>query len=70
LAIDTLWPQGFADTLDVPSAIIAIGAAIALFKYKRNVMHVIGLCGIAWRPHQTVTIGNISKATVNSEFQL
>ena len=42
----TLWPQGFADTLDVPSAIIAIGAAIALFKYKRNVMHVIGLCGI------------------------
>ena len=41
----TLWPQGFADTLDVPSALIAMGAAMALFKYKRNVMHVIGVCG-------------------------
>ncbi len=41
----TLWPQGFAGSLDIASAFIAISAAIALFKYKRNVMHVIGVCG-------------------------
>jgi chromate transporter len=32
--------------MDVPSALIALGAAIALFKYKRNVMHVIAVCGL------------------------
>ena len=42
----TLWPQGLAQSLDVSSALIAVGAAIALFKYKRNVMHVIGVCGL------------------------
>ena len=42
----TLWPQGLAESLDVSSALIAVGAAIALFKYKRNVMHVIGVCGL------------------------
>jgi chromate transporter len=42
----TLWQQGFAGSLDIASALIAMGAAIALFKYKRNVMHVIGVCGL------------------------
>jgi chromate transporter len=42
----TLWPQGFGDAMDMPSALIALGAAIALFKYKRNVMHVIAVCGL------------------------
>ena len=42
----TLWPQGFAGSLDIPSAIIALGAAIALLKFKRNVMQVIGICGL------------------------
>ncbi len=42
----TLWPQGFGELLDIPSALIAVAAAIALFKYKRNVMHVIGVCGL------------------------
>ena len=42
----TLWPQGFGAALDIPSAVIAVGAAIALFKYKRNVMQVIAVCGI------------------------
>ena len=37
----TLWQQGFAGSLDIASALIALVAAIALFKYKRNVMHVI-----------------------------
>jgi chromate transporter len=42
----TLWPQGFSGSLDTPSAIIALGAAVALLKFKRNVMQVIGVCGL------------------------
>ena len=42
----TLWPQGFGGSFDIPSAIIALGAAVALLKFKRNVIHVIGVCGL------------------------
>ena len=42
----TLWPQGFSGSLDIPSAIIAVAAAVALLKFKRNVMQVIGVCGL------------------------
>ena len=41
-----LWPQGFAGSLDWASALIALAAAVALFRYKRNVMHVIAGCGL------------------------
>ncbi len=41
-----LWPQGFGGAFDVTSAVIALVAAVALFKYKRNVIHVIGVCGL------------------------
>ncbi len=39
-----LWPQGFSGYFDVISALIAVAAGIALFKFKRNVIHVIGVC--------------------------
>ena len=42
----TLWPKGFGAPFNVMSAVIAAAAAIALFKYKRNVMHVIAVCGL------------------------
>jgi chromate transporter len=42
----TLWPQGFSGSFDIPSAIIAAGATVALLKFKRNVMQVIGVCGL------------------------
>jgi chromate transporter len=42
----TLWPQGLSGSLDIASACIAVGAAVALFKYKRNVMHVIAMCAL------------------------
>jgi len=42
----TLWPQGFDASLDRPSAIIAVAAAIALLKFKLNVMNVIVVCGL------------------------
>jgi chromate transporter len=42
----TLWPQGFGTSFDMPAGLIALVAAIALLKYKRNVMHVIAACGL------------------------
>ena len=41
-----LWPQGLHGRFDVISAVIAILAGIALFRFKRNVMHVIGACAL------------------------
>jgi len=41
-----LWPEGFAGAFDALSALIAIGAAVALFKYKRSVMEVIFFCAL------------------------
>ncbi len=42
-----LWPNGFAGALDWPSAIIALLAAVALFRYKRGVIQVLLACGLA-----------------------
>ena len=41
-----LWPQGWAGRFDAVSALIAVGAAVALFRYKQNVMHVIAACAL------------------------
>ncbi len=42
-----LWPQGFGGAFDALSALIALSAAIALFRYQRNVIHVIGACALS-----------------------
>lgn len=36
-----IWPKGFEGPLDWISAIIALGAAAALFRFKANVIHVL-----------------------------
>jgi chromate transporter len=41
-----LWPQGFAGHFDWVSALIALAAAVALFRFKRNVIHVIAACAV------------------------
>jgi chromate transporter len=41
-----LWPEGFDGAFDSRSAAIALLAALALFKFKRSVMEVIGLCAL------------------------
>lgn len=41
-----LWPQGLGGTFDWISALIALAAAVALFRFKRNVIHVIAVCAI------------------------
>jgi chromate transporter len=46
-AYHVLWPSGFSGSFDGISAAIAVLAAVALFKFKRNVMHVIAGCAVA-----------------------
>ncbi len=41
-----LWPRGFTGSFDWLSALIALGAAIALFRFKHNVIHVIAGCAM------------------------
>jgi len=42
-----LWPNGIDNAFDWVSALIALGAGIALFRFKRNVIHVIAACAAA-----------------------
>lgn len=41
-----LWPNGFEGSFEWMSAIIAAGAAIALFRFNANVIHVIVGCAL------------------------
>jgi len=41
-----LWPNGFSGAFDWISAPIAIAAAVALFRFKRNVIEVIAVCAL------------------------
>jgi chromate transporter len=45
-AYHVLWPEGFAGHFDVLSALIALGAGVALLYYKRQVIHVIAACAL------------------------
>ncbi|MFZ6813432.1 chromate efflux transporter [Undibacterium sp. Rencai35W] len=41
-----LWPKGIQGAFDWIVALIALAAAIALFKYKQNLIHVIAACAL------------------------
>ena len=41
-----LWPQGWAQRFDWISGLTALAALIALFRFKRNVIHVIIACAL------------------------
>jgi chromate transporter len=41
-----LWPQGFSGSFDWPSALIALGAAVALLRFKRGVIQVLLGCAL------------------------
>lgn len=41
-----LWPNGLKGNFDWISALIALVAGVALIRYKMNVLHVIGGCGL------------------------
>ncbi len=46
-AYHVLWPKGFGAGFDLPSAVIAAAAAIALFRFKVGVLPLLGACGAA-----------------------
>jgi chromate transporter len=41
-----LWPDSHGHRFDYAAATLALGAAVALFKYKRSVMEVIAVCAV------------------------
>jgi chromate transporter len=43
-AYHVLWPQGFGGHFDRVSAVIAVAAAVALFRFKVGVMTLLGAC--------------------------
>ncbi|MDP3813698.1 chromate efflux transporter [Pseudomonas sp.] len=45
-AYHVLWPQGFGGHFDWPSALIALGAALALLRFKRGVIEVLAVCAM------------------------
>ncbi len=46
-AYHVLWPDGLAGAFDWPSALIGLGAAVALLRLKAGVIQVVALCGAA-----------------------
>lgn len=51
-----LWPQGLSGSFDVMSAMIALLAAVALLRFKRNVIHVIAACAIVGLALKTLVL--------------
>lgn len=45
-AYHVLWPRGFGSGFDWLAAAIALAAAVALFRFKRKVIHVILACAL------------------------
>ena len=41
-----LWPKGWSGPFDAVSALIALGAALALLRFKRGVIEVIAACAV------------------------
>jgi chromate transporter len=46
-AYHVLWPTGFTGHFDGPSALIAVAAALALFRFKVGVMPLLAACALA-----------------------
>ncbi|RYX94240.1 MAG: chromate efflux transporter [Comamonadaceae bacterium] len=46
-AYHVFWPQGLSGRFDLASALIAVGAAIALFRFKAGVLPLLAVSGVA-----------------------
>lgn len=46
-AYHVLWPRGFAGRFDLFSALVAVAATVALFRFKLGVIPLLGICAIA-----------------------
>ncbi|MBR0568777.1 chromate efflux transporter [Azoarcus sp. L1K30] len=51
-----LWPEGFGGGFDGPSALIAVFAATALFRFRVQVIHVIMACGLLGLVARTIAV--------------
>ena len=49
LGSGVLWPQGFGARFDIGSAVIALAAAAALFRFKVGVIPLLAACAAAGR---------------------
>jgi chromate transporter len=45
-AYHVFWPQGFGGRFDLPSALIAAAAAVALFRFKVGVLPLLAACAV------------------------
>jgi chromate transporter len=45
-AYHVLWPQGFGGRFDIASAVIALAAAVALFRFKLGVIPLLAACAV------------------------
>ena len=54
-AYHLLWPKGFGGAFDAVSAVIAVGALVALFRFKMGVMPLLTLCALAGLALRLVT---------------
>jgi chromate transporter len=45
-AYHVLWPSGFGGHFDIVSALIAVAAALALFRFKLGVLPLLGACAL------------------------
>ncbi len=51
-AVHVVWPQGLQGTPDVAALLLTLAAGLALIRFKRGVLEVVGACallGLAWR---------------------
>jgi len=46
-AVHVFWPDGLHGQLEWPALLIALGAVVALFRYKAGIIPVIAVCGAA-----------------------
>jgi chromate transporter len=51
-----LWPQGFEGAIDVVAAAITLGAAVALFGFKRSVIQVVVACALIGLTAKTLVL--------------
>jgi chromate transporter len=56
-AYHVLWPRGFGGPFDAVSALIAIAAAVALFRYKLGVMPLLAACSLVGLVFRLLNIG-------------
>ena len=52
-----LWPQGFGGRFDGVSAAIAVGAAVALWRFRVGVLPLLGGCAAAGLAASLLRVG-------------